>query len=53
MEAAVKSADEQEELNAEFFEDVSTKITIPRRAKMKDQVTGSRTQNQEANPNWE
>ncbi|XP_015255929.1 PREDICTED: sentrin-specific protease 6 [Cyprinodon variegatus] len=37
VEAAVKSADEQEELNAEFFEDVSTKITIPRRAKMKDQ----------------
>ncbi|KAK5610568.1 hypothetical protein CRENBAI_003080 [Crenichthys baileyi] len=37
VEAAVKSADEQEELNAEFFEDVSTKITIPRRARMKDQ----------------
>lgn len=34
MEAAVKSA---EELNVDFFDDVSTKITIPRRARMKDQ----------------
>uniref|UniRef100_A0A3B3UW36 Sentrin-specific protease 6-like n=1 Tax=Poecilia latipinna TaxID=48699 RepID=A0A3B3UW36_9TELE len=38
VEAAVKSAAEQEELNADFFEDVNTKITIPRRARMKDQV---------------
>lgn len=38
MEAAVKSAGEQEELNTEFFEDVSMKITLPRRARMKDQV---------------
>ncbi|XP_043962953.1 sentrin-specific protease 6 [Gambusia affinis] len=37
VEAAVKSAAEQEELNADFFEDVNTKITIPRRARMKDQ----------------
>ncbi|XP_047244184.1 sentrin-specific protease 6 isoform X2 [Girardinichthys multiradiatus] len=37
VEAAVKSADELEDLNTEFFEDVSTKITIPRRARMKDQ----------------
>ncbi|XP_051264973.1 sentrin-specific protease 6 isoform X2 [Dicentrarchus labrax] len=37
VEAAVKSAGEQEELNMEFFEDVNMKITIPRRARMKDQ----------------
>ncbi|XP_034383230.1 sentrin-specific protease 6 isoform X2 [Cyclopterus lumpus] len=37
VEAAVKSAGEQEEPNAEFFEDVNMKITIPRRARMKDQ----------------
>ncbi|XP_070705472.1 sentrin-specific protease 6 isoform X2 [Pempheris klunzingeri] len=38
VEAAVKSAGEQEELNSsEFFEDVNMKITIPRRARMKDQ----------------
>ncbi|XP_017157588.1 sentrin-specific protease 6 [Poecilia reticulata] len=37
VEAAVKSAAEQEELNGDFFEDVNTKITIPRRARMKDQ----------------
>ncbi|XP_019130627.1 sentrin-specific protease 6 isoform X1 [Larimichthys crocea] len=39
VEAAVKSAGEQqqEELNTEFFEDVSMKITLPRRARMKDQ----------------
>ncbi|XP_027896333.1 sentrin-specific protease 6 [Xiphophorus couchianus] len=37
VEAAVKSAAEQEELNADFFEDVNTKITIPHRAQMKDQ----------------
>ncbi|KAM9840789.1 sentrin-specific protease 6 [Aulostomus maculatus] len=37
VEAAVKSTGEQEELSTEFFEDVSTKITIPRRARMKDQ----------------
>lgn len=41
VETAVKSADEQEELNSEFFKDVNMKITIPRRARMKDQVTGS------------
>lgn len=39
VEAAVKSAGEQqEELNTEFFEDVNMKITLPRRARMKDQV---------------
>jgi len=38
VEAAVKSAGEQEESNGEFFEDVNMKITIPRRARMKDQV---------------
>ncbi|XP_070781445.1 sentrin-specific protease 6 [Enoplosus armatus] len=37
VEAAVKSAGEQEELNTEFFEDVNMKIMIPRRARMKDQ----------------
>ncbi|XP_041832466.1 sentrin-specific protease 6 isoform X2 [Melanotaenia boesemani] len=37
VEAAVKSGAEQEELNVEFFEDVNMKITIPRRARMKDQ----------------
>ncbi|KAK9531933.1 hypothetical protein VZT92_011323 [Zoarces viviparus] len=37
VEAAVKSAGEQEEPNTEFFEDVNMKITIPRRARMKDQ----------------
>ncbi|KAM4713005.1 sentrin-specific protease 6 isoform 2-T2 [Anableps anableps] len=37
VEAAVKSTEEQEELSADFFEDVNTKITIPRRARMKDQ----------------
>ncbi|XP_029352518.1 sentrin-specific protease 6 isoform X2 [Echeneis naucrates] len=37
VEAAVKSAGEQEEVNTEFFEDVNMKITIPRRARMKDQ----------------
>ncbi|XP_035986305.1 sentrin-specific protease 6 isoform X1 [Fundulus heteroclitus] len=34
VEAAVKSA---EELPADFFEDVNTRIRIPRRARMKDQ----------------
>lgn len=37
VEAAVKSPGEQEDLGAEFFEDVNMKITIPRRARMKDQ----------------
>ncbi|XP_034555316.1 sentrin-specific protease 6 isoform X2 [Notolabrus celidotus] len=37
VEAAVKSPGEMEELGAEFFEDVNMKITIPRRARMKDQ----------------
>ncbi|XP_034756112.1 sentrin-specific protease 6 isoform X1 [Etheostoma cragini] len=38
VEAAVKSAGgEPEELNTGFFEDVNMKITIPRRARMKDQ----------------
>nr|XP_046229368.1 sentrin-specific protease 6 isoform X2 [Scatophagus argus] len=37
VEAAVKSTAEQEDLNADFFEDVNMKITIPRRARMKDQ----------------
>lgn len=39
VEAAVKSVAEEEEVNLDFFEEmVSTKITIPRRARMKDQV---------------
>ncbi|KAF3850328.1 hypothetical protein F7725_020047 [Dissostichus mawsoni] len=37
VEAAVKSAGEEEEMNADFFEDVNMKITIPRRSRMKDQ----------------
>ncbi|XP_069371511.1 sentrin-specific protease 6 isoform X2 [Paralichthys olivaceus] len=37
VEAAVKSAGDQEEINTEFFEDVNMKVTIPRRARMKDQ----------------
>ncbi|XP_005452488.1 sentrin-specific protease 6 isoform X3 [Oreochromis niloticus] len=38
VEAAVKSVAEQEEVNLDFFEEmVNTKITIPRRARMKDQ----------------
>ncbi|XP_030261446.1 sentrin-specific protease 6 isoform X2 [Sparus aurata] len=37
VEAAVKGVAEQEEPNTEFFEDVNMKITIPRRARMKDQ----------------
>ncbi|XP_037541606.1 sentrin-specific protease 6 [Nematolebias whitei] len=37
VETAVRSVDEQEELNAEFFKNVDMKITIPRRARMKDQ----------------
>ncbi|XP_074541521.1 sentrin-specific protease 6 isoform X2 [Halichoeres trimaculatus] len=37
VEAAVKSPGEQEEFGMEFFEDVNMKITIPRRARMKDQ----------------
>ncbi|KAM9356254.1 sentrin-specific protease 6 isoform 2-T2 [Pholidichthys leucotaenia] len=37
VEAAVKSVGEQEDLGSDFFEDVNTKITIPRRARMKDQ----------------
>ncbi|XP_056261512.1 sentrin-specific protease 6 isoform X5 [Seriola aureovittata] len=38
VEAAVKSAGDQDpEMNTEFFEDVNMKITIPRRARMKDQ----------------
>ncbi|XP_034436488.1 sentrin-specific protease 6 isoform X3 [Hippoglossus hippoglossus] len=37
VEAAVKSAGDQEETNTEFFEDVNMKVTIPRRARMKDQ----------------
>ncbi|KAK7877091.1 hypothetical protein WMY93_032200 [Mugilogobius chulae] len=35
----VKSAVEQEEPGPEFFEDVNVKISIPRRARMKDQFT--------------
>lgn len=38
VEAAVKSTGEQEEMNTELFEDINTKITIPRRPRMKDQV---------------
>ncbi|XP_023808507.1 sentrin-specific protease 6 isoform X3 [Oryzias latipes] len=36
-EAEVKSTEAQEEIGSEFFEDVNIKITIPRRARMKDQ----------------
>lgn len=43
VEAAVKSVAEEEEVNLDFFEEmVSTKITIPRRARMKDQVRRGR-----------
>lgn len=38
VEAAVKNTAEQDELGLEFFEDVHLKVTIPRRARMKDQV---------------
>uniref|UniRef100_A0A3P8RKI7 Sentrin-specific protease 6 n=1 Tax=Amphiprion percula TaxID=161767 RepID=A0A3P8RKI7_AMPPE len=37
VEAAVKSAGEQEEVNTDFFEDVNMKVTIPRKARMRDQ----------------
>lgn len=37
VEAAVKSPGDQEDMFTEFFEDVNMKITIPRRARMKDQ----------------
>ncbi|XP_035473130.2 sentrin-specific protease 6 [Scophthalmus maximus] len=37
VEAAVKSPGDQEETGTGFFEDVNMKITIPRRARMKDQ----------------
>ncbi|XP_075871497.1 sentrin-specific protease 6 isoform X2 [Nelusetta ayraudi] len=37
VEAAVKSAAEQDEFGSDFFEDVNMKVTIPRRARMKDQ----------------
>lgn len=43
VEAAVKSTTEQDEFGADFFEDVNMKITIPRRARMKDQVSCSGT----------
>lgn len=43
VEAAVKSTTEQDEFGADFFEDVNMKITIPRRARMKDQVRRSVT----------
>ncbi|XP_061785904.1 sentrin-specific protease 6 isoform X2 [Nerophis lumbriciformis] len=38
VEAAVKSCSEQDELSAEFFEDVNLKIMIPRGPIMKDQL---------------
>lgn len=38
VEAAVKSPTEQDEFGSDFFEDVNMKVTIPRRARMKDQV---------------
>lgn len=38
VEAAVKNTLEQDEFGVEFFEDVNLKVTIPRRARMKDQV---------------
>ncbi|XP_029705420.1 sentrin-specific protease 6 isoform X2 [Takifugu rubripes] len=37
VEAAVKDTLEQDEFGVEFFEDVNLKVTIPRRARMKDQ----------------
>uniref|UniRef100_A0A1A7YVN1 Sentrin-specific protease 6 n=1 Tax=Iconisemion striatum TaxID=60296 RepID=A0A1A7YVN1_9TELE len=37
VEAAVKSTAEDEEFNTDFLENVNMKITIPRRARMKDQ----------------
>lgn len=39
VEAAVKDTAEQDELGVDFFEDVNLKVTIPRRARMKDQVS--------------
>lgn len=42
MEAAVKSAAEQDELGTEFFEDINMKVRIPRRTRMKDQVRVTR-----------
>lgn len=38
VEAAVKSTAEQDEFGSDFFEDVNMRVTIPRRARMKDQV---------------
>lgn len=38
VEAAVKNTPEPDEFGVEFFEDVNLKVTIPRRARMKDQV---------------
>lgn len=38
VEAAVKSPAEQDEFGSDFFEDVNMRVTIPRRARMKDQV---------------
>ncbi|XP_067098217.1 sentrin-specific protease 6-like isoform X2 [Osmerus mordax] len=37
VEAAVKSSAEQEEITSDFFADIDTKISIPRRPCMKDQ----------------
>ncbi|KAM3861129.1 sentrin-specific protease 6 [Diretmus argenteus] len=37
VEAAVKSTGEREELATELLDDINTKITIPRRIRMKDQ----------------
>lgn len=34
----MKDTAEQDELGVDFFEDVNLKVTIPRRARMKDQV---------------
>lgn len=34
----MKNTAEQDELGVDFFEDVNLKVTIPRRARMKDQV---------------
>lgn len=41
VEAAVKNTTELDEFGAEFFEDVNLKVSIPRKARMKDQVSDS------------
>lgn len=38
VEAAVKVLPDQEELNSSFFMDMDSRITLPRKTRMKDQV---------------